>query len=70
MGDQGERGVKNLKKWVMSFMDGPFIQHFISQTISPIINKLLISTEGFEYYFSPDQTKYNVEEEEAKMLAY
>ena len=51
-------------------MDSHFIQHFISQTISPIINKLLISTEGFEYYFSPDQTKYNVEEEEAKMLAY
>ena len=53
-------------------MDGPFIKHFILQTISPIINKLLISsTEGFEYYyFSPDQTKYYVEEEEAKMLAY
>ena len=50
-------------------MDSHFMQHFISQTISPIINKLLISTEGFEYYFSPDQTKY-VEEEEAKMLAY
>ena len=23
MGDKGEGGVKNLKKWVMSFMDGP-----------------------------------------------
>ena len=24
MGDKGEGGVKNLKKWVTSFMDGPF----------------------------------------------
>ena len=23
MGDKGEGGVKNLKKWVTSFMDGP-----------------------------------------------
>ena len=23
MGDKGERGVKNLKKWVKSFMDSP-----------------------------------------------
>ena len=23
MDDKGERGVKNLKKWVTSFMDGP-----------------------------------------------
>ena len=23
MGDKGERGVKNLKKWMTSFMDGP-----------------------------------------------
>ena len=23
MGDNGEGGVKNLKKWVMSFIDGP-----------------------------------------------
>ena len=23
MGGKGERGVKNLKQWVMSFMDGP-----------------------------------------------
>ena len=26
MGDNGEGGVKHLKKWVMSFMDGPLIQ--------------------------------------------
>ena len=25
MGDKGEGGVKNLKKWVASFMDGRFI---------------------------------------------
>ena len=24
MGDKGEGGVKNLQKWVMFFMDGPF----------------------------------------------
>ena len=24
MGDKGEGGVKNLKKWVTSFMDAPF----------------------------------------------
>ena len=24
MGDKGEEGIKNLKKWVMSFMDGTF----------------------------------------------
>ena len=23
MGDKGEQGVKNLKKWMTSFMDGP-----------------------------------------------
>ena len=26
MGDKGERGVKNLKKWVTSFMDRPIGQ--------------------------------------------
>ena len=26
MGDKGERGVKNLKKWVMSFIDGPLFE--------------------------------------------
>ena len=25
MGDMGEGGVKNLKKWVMSFIDGPCV---------------------------------------------
>ena len=34
MGDKGgERGVKNLKKWVMLFMDGPF-QLYIPTLIS------------------------------------
>ena len=25
MGDKGEGGVKNLKKWVMSFVNGPYL---------------------------------------------
>ena len=25
MGDKGDGGVKNLKKWVMTFMDGPLV---------------------------------------------
>ena len=42
MGDKGEGGVKNLKKWVMSFMDGPLrpeyefevLHHFYGNYIS------------------------------------
>ena len=29
MGDKGEQGVKNLKKWMTSFMAGPFSQFFL-----------------------------------------
>ena len=29
MGDKGEGGVKNLKKWVTSFMDGPLDKRII-----------------------------------------
>ena len=38
MGDKGEGRVKNLKKWVPSFMDGPL----------PIFNTLI-----YEFFFSP-----------------
>ena len=30
MGDKGEGGVKNLVKWVTSFMDGPYKDRLIS----------------------------------------
>ena len=32
MGDKGEEGFKNLKKWVTSFMDGPlaFFHYYTS----------------------------------------
>ena len=29
MGDKGEGGVKNLKKWVTSFMDSPLEEKFL-----------------------------------------
>ena len=29
MGDKGEGGVKNLKNWETSFMDGPLLMHEI-----------------------------------------
>ena len=28
MGDKGESGIKNLKKWETSFMDGPLVNIF------------------------------------------
>ena len=28
MGDRGESGIKNLKKWETSFMDGPLVNIF------------------------------------------
>ena len=38
MGDKGEEGIKNLKKWMMSFMDGTFSKkicqfQFVSGTL-------------------------------------
>ena len=33
MGDKGEGGVKYLKKWVTSFMDGPFLGSGTSRNI-------------------------------------
>ena len=42
MGDKGEGGVKNLKKWVTSFMDGPLLimayVYLLSCTMGPSIN--------------------------------
>ena len=31
MGDKGEGGVKNFKKWVTSFIDGPLVKLFESE---------------------------------------
>ena len=32
MGDKGEEGVKNLKKWVTLFIDGPFTNFSLVET--------------------------------------
>ena len=41
MGDKGDGGVKNLKKWVTSFMDGP-LGLSSSNTMIRIIFSLLV----------------------------
>ena len=49
MGDKGEGGVKNLKKWVTLFMDGPlsiFFLHFSKQVL------VLISGLKIFYYIT------------------
>ena len=45
MGDKGERGVKNLKKWVMLFMDGPK-DNFSSGSTFIFFTYILISIEA------------------------
>ena len=44
MGDKGEGGVKNLKKWVTSFMDGPKDKNEASPTTT--------KTEAASFFFS------------------
>ena len=46
MVDKGERGVKNLKKWVMSFMDGPKIDFSSGATFIFFTYYILINIEA------------------------
>ena len=42
MGDKGEGGVKNLKKWVMSLIDGQVI------TKAPVDNWFIFTTYNYD----------------------
>ena len=44
MGKKGEGGVKNLKKWVKSFMDGPILKCLAFSTMELQYNSSIQST--------------------------
>ena len=59
MGDKGEEGIKNIKKWVTSFMDGPIASQFFISLNQPRHTQIFLkSNTAVESIYTKNSTSY------------